>query len=860
LKPFEFEDAPIYCGRTAIVTEVLDALRTRDAEGRAFLMITGVSGVGKSSLVKAGVLPMLTRPQVVEHVLAWRKSIFRPNVGDQSLLSGFAAALVEKSALPELIERGDSMEKLLHDPAALVSVLTRSIEVATRHERDRCGDANAGGQVKLVVFIDQFEEIFDENVTRSERTAFTQALRAMSLSGKVWVITTMRADFFGRCADLPEQFRDLYVERGGIFTLGGPRPAEIAQIIRRPALIAGLTFERRDDPEEGLDDVLRDAASGNPTVLPMLEFTLDELWRRSGGSGILRFSDYEQIGGLHGALSLRADGELARLPANVRACLPNVLAALVHTDPTDERLILQNSASLAQFSSSPECKAFIDAFVSARLFVSDRATDGTPVIGLAHEALLREWDPAVKWIEQNRAMLRLRAGIAAAAALWRNSDLQQSHLLLLVGPLLKDASNLISANAEMLTAEERQFIELSIREARRGKRRRAYISATAAVAIAIAILVPTIGLKQIEYGVSLARAVPAVWDQQRPIPISSAARVNLRTSIRTLSEHLRSLVPEMGKRPELNAWAIAQIWLALEKLDPELAHRSQDLRDFMTKNRDADCNCWRESEDKLPHTVASAWVMYALARYHQPATRAEIDSVLGRQVGDAHFGWWSMFPATRDQRNASTSATAWTILALHEQLKQQLVAPDQQGHVVGAIQSGANWLRDRVRPQSARWTEYAPEHTAETGEEYLAVSALVVHVLREVAATTQFDTAWLQQLPSQVPAPNRDEISKGVVFRSNNLVTLDEVRHYRFPWMLRATTDSYRSGKVVHRARAALWLEEALSKPVTPETLHSEYWTIAEVLLALREVQAALDSESRPVAGPPIGAHIDPGA
>src|SRR5207253_5946625 len=67
--------------------------------------------------------------------------------------------------------------------------------------------------------------------------------------------------------------------------LGGPRPAEIAQMIRRPALMAGLRFERRGDPEEGLDDVLREAASGNPTVLPLLEFTLDELWRRSAGSG-----------------------------------------------------------------------------------------------------------------------------------------------------------------------------------------------------------------------------------------------------------------------------------------------------------------------------------------------------------------------------------------------------------------------------------------------------------------------------------------------------------------------------------------------------------------------------------------------
>src|SRR6185369_7492992 len=116
----------------------------------------------------------------------------------------------------------------------------------------------------------------------------------------------------------------------------------IAQMIRRPALMAGLRFERRGDPEEGLDDVLRDAASGHPTVLPLLEFTLDELWRRSANSGTLKFSDYEELGGLQGALRIRADEEFARLPVAVKESLPKVLAALVHTDPTDERLILQN--------------------------------------------------------------------------------------------------------------------------------------------------------------------------------------------------------------------------------------------------------------------------------------------------------------------------------------------------------------------------------------------------------------------------------------------------------------------------------------------------------------------------------------
>src|SRR2546429_6794541 len=158
-----------------------------------------------------------------------------------------------------------------------------------------------------MVVCDHFEEFFAEMVSTQDRAGFCEAIRTMVLPDHVWVVATLRADFSSRCSELPERFRDLFVERGGLFPAGGPRPAEIAQMIRRPAMMAGLVFERRGDPQEGLDDVLRDAASGNATVLPLLEFTLDELWRPSAGSGVLKFSDYEDLGGLHGALKIRAD-------------------------------------------------------------------------------------------------------------------------------------------------------------------------------------------------------------------------------------------------------------------------------------------------------------------------------------------------------------------------------------------------------------------------------------------------------------------------------------------------------------------------------------------------------------------------
>ncbi len=147
LQAFDFEHALIYCGRTALVSEVIDVLRRRAAAGNGFLMVTGMSGVGKSSLVKAGVLPILTRPRVVEHVIGWRRALFKPDVGSQNSLAGFAAALVDTHALPELADEATPLEAILADPPALTLAVTRALQRATRRAREASPDPDPEGNV-----------------------------------------------------------------------------------------------------------------------------------------------------------------------------------------------------------------------------------------------------------------------------------------------------------------------------------------------------------------------------------------------------------------------------------------------------------------------------------------------------------------------------------------------------------------------------------------------------------------------------------------------------------------------------------------------------------------------------------------
>jgi len=309
---------------------------------------------------------------------------------------------------------------------------------------------------------------------------------------------------------------------------------------------------------------------------------------------------------------------------------------------------------------------------------------------------------------------------------------------------------------------------------------------------------------------------------------------------------LHGVLRDVTCRPELNSWAVAQLSLALHEFGSSSPQQraggpsisGQQLRAIMSETRDAGCQCWRETEDKLPHSVASAWVIYSMAQYDQRALPAEIDAILDRQ---SRGGWWAMFPSNGDERNASTSATAWTALALHHQLKKNLIASEQRARVEAAVKNAAAWLIGRANPGEARWLEYPPDQTFERNNKYLGVSALVIHVLRAVTGSAQFDARWLDQLPQEVPSPLANDQTKAQVFRSKTQITLDDVRHYPFPWMLITTIDAYGNGGVVQKARAAVWIEEALRKPLSPPALRNEHWTIAETLHALRHVRSILE-------------------
>ena len=463
LEAFEFEHAPVFFGRTGAVSDILQALRDQDADGRSFVLVLGMSGGGKSSVVRAGVLPMLTKAGVIEGVDVWRRAVFRPTDVRGDLFTGLAKALLREDALPSLDEDNEGPEELAQVLRESPQAATSMIKAALSREKRPDGKS---ANVRLALLIDQMEEMYtQEGVTQKDREVFVDVLDALARCGRVWVIGTLRSDFYQAVGKI----RKLVAlkEGDGHYDLMLPTASEIGQMIRLPTRAAGLHFEEDPTSSERLDDMLRDAAAEHPEILPLLQFTLEELYQRRTDDGMLTLAAYRELGGVEGSLAQRAETVFKDLPDDVEAELPKVLNALVSIERDGFEQIGRKRAPLSDVSTG-KSRELVDTFVENRLFVTELADDGSAVVTVAHEALLWHWPRVQEWVAQNRENLRMRGRIAAAAKRW-SAESRPSDLLLPPGKPLAEAESLLEQDLR-LSEEESGFINASLAKAKRFQR------------------------------------------------------------------------------------------------------------------------------------------------------------------------------------------------------------------------------------------------------------------------------------------------------------------------------------------------------------------------------------------------------
>ena len=530
LQIFDFEHAPIFCGRTSAIGAVLEALKVQVRVQRPFVLVVGASGSGKSSLVRAGVLPLLTQPETIEGIGLWRWAATRPGAGgaDGDCFDALAAALLEPPALPAL-EDAESQNAIrdlaveLREHSTSVALRVRdgldhaarewkihhihSLEERERQLRGsgRLEDADLVRQqsqrvelpkTRLALVVDQLEELFTTGFPLEVRQKYISAIADLVRSGRVFILATLRSDFYPSY----QQFPDLIelTKPGGRVDLRHPTAYEIGNMIRLPAEAAGLHFEKEQGTGQRLDQALRDAASGTPESLPLLEHVLSLLYDAQGarGDGLLRWSDYRELGELKGALAKHAEAVFTTLQPHEQKTFPLVMRYLVTLGQGEEEVPNRRTVPYRDFVGSEAAdreqkagaKGFVDLFIEKRLLVADTDPQGEVAVCVAHEALLREWQRVKDWLKKNREFLRMRDRLDSSLKLWLSRGKQKDDLL---GPglPLAEGEKLVKDFGPSLSREQTDYVYASVNERKRRKQAQERIRYAVMAAISVLALV-----------------------------------------------------------------------------------------------------------------------------------------------------------------------------------------------------------------------------------------------------------------------------------------------------------------------------------------------------------------------------------
>lgn len=396
LEYFSLNQAAIFFGRE---TEALDLhqLITQTEQGRRFCVVVGASGSGKSSLVRAGLWPIL------ENERRWFVSVMKGlSYGDPftSLRTSFIQACEEHHGF----KSKDALSRWLETEP--LNAFTERLLPDRNH--------------RWLLILDQMEELFAKD-TREQGALFLDRLleATNTTDSRFQVLATLRSDFFHHCLDHPPLHRAL-TRDGGHFLLGAPSRLALERMVTGPLTENDLPEPWTLDP--ALAPTIATDAGRHSGGLALMAFALSELYELSKRKRRLDTQTYhsDNFGGLAGAIARRAGKTMNLLGEDAEATLERVFARLVRVSKDDEPT--RRREPRASFDNNPAASKLITAFIDARLLVSDKGQ-----VEVAHEALLREWPRLALWIDRCRDAFTLAERVRTEAHAWLNGPASRHH-------------------------------------------------------------------------------------------------------------------------------------------------------------------------------------------------------------------------------------------------------------------------------------------------------------------------------------------------------------------------------------------------------------------------------------------------
>lgn len=447
LQFFDQEHSEIFFGRARAKAEIIQHLRRAIENDSGFVLLLGKSGCGKSSLLRAGIIPLLTQANGSDGVAVSGTAILMPlELTDHHYSRALLKLLFKHHVFPVSCEN-----KPLDSIQDCEGICKRLIQ------------RNVCPKKPFLLIIDQLEIILNQyKQSAVELDDFIACLDLLVRSGTVLLICAMRNDYYSVFMEF--ELLERLKNDGEQYDLNTPTPAEIAQMIRRPAQAARLKFEKLPVTEEKLDDMILTDAVRNLDVLPMLQYSLQQLYQHRDPEGEMQISTYREMGGLFGALANQAERIFSGLPESVQAQFPRLLHFLIRLGVDGSSQVTRQPMNLEQIWND-DCRQLVNAFVGARLMIIE-LQNRTEQLLITHDALVYHWPRIQQWQEQNQQTLKSRARLLETSRRWENEH-RSGDFLLADGKPLQEAQGLLEVPDIYLSAGEKSLIIASGNRVRR---------------------------------------------------------------------------------------------------------------------------------------------------------------------------------------------------------------------------------------------------------------------------------------------------------------------------------------------------------------------------------------------------------
>ncbi|WP_028922565.1 hypothetical protein [Pseudonocardia acaciae] len=478
LSQFEQRDERFFFGRETAAKELVGRI-SEQLDTSGLLVVSGVSGAGKSSLLRAGVLPRIRAGELAAPGSdSWPRLVLTPTASPLDELAAKIAPIARTE--PAIIRTN-----LTDDPASF-ALTARQAVAAQAPEHD-----GTDGR-RLILVVDQFEQLFTQCPDETQRRAFITALRAAATGRPgpsrrpgALVILVLRADFEPRCAEYPEL--EPAVQDRYLLTSMTERQLRLA--ITEPAKRAGATVD--DDLVDALLREMLDPASASSPggarrvvvsgagALPLLSHALDRAWRGRTGD-TLTLADYERTGGIEGAVAATAERAYERISPDQREVAQRVLPRLVATsdDGVDTARPVART-ELTGGENAADVETILETFASERLLTLAAGT-----VEITHEVLLTAWPLLRDWLADTRTHRAVRTRLQRAAEEWNRNSRDRSYLYQgtrLVTAITTADRIRTDPRYQPLSRGEHEFLQASARARERVVRTRRLVTAVLAV-------------------------------------------------------------------------------------------------------------------------------------------------------------------------------------------------------------------------------------------------------------------------------------------------------------------------------------------------------------------------------------------